>query len=118
MAKHTRNPWPKRVVWNQSGRPHDRFYWLSVPPGTAARGQLVRAEVKGQRVEVQAKDLKALTLRLSDELLDLDAPVIVTVNGEEKFSGELSRSVRSIWYSLLERPEPRSVATAVLRLTF
>jgi hypothetical protein len=118
MAGHTRNPWPGSVVWNQGARTHERFYWLSVPQGTAARGQVVRAEVKGQRVAVQAKDLNALTLRLSDKLLDLDAPVIVTVNGEEKFAGKLSRSVREVWYSLLERADPRSVATVVVRLEF
>jgi hypothetical protein len=31
MAKHTRNPVPKRVVWKQASTTHDRFYWLAVP---------------------------------------------------------------------------------------
>jgi acetyl esterase/lipase len=34
IAKHTRNPWPERVVWiNQplDGRRRDRFYWLAMP---------------------------------------------------------------------------------------
>ena len=31
----TRNPWPKKIVWHQSGRTHERFYWLAVPNGTA-----------------------------------------------------------------------------------
>ena len=33
MAAHTRDVWPKKVVWHQSGRTHDRFYWLAVPQG-------------------------------------------------------------------------------------
>ncbi len=118
MAGYTRNPWPKSVVWHQSARTHERFYWLSLPQGSAKLGQTVRAEVKGQRVEIQADGLKELTLRLSDELLDLDAPVIVTVNGEETFNGMVSRSVRTMWSSLHERPDPRSVATAVVHLAF
>ena len=118
MADRTRDPWPKKVVWHQSGRTHDRFYWLAVPKGTAKGGQTVRAEVKGQRIEVTVEELNQLTLRLSDGLLDLDKEVVVTVNGVEKFKGKVERSVSAIWNSLRERMDGSSVASATVSIKF
>ncbi|MGB1128691.1 MAG: transglutaminase domain-containing protein [Haloferula sp.] len=116
MAEHVRDAWPKKVVWRQSNRTHDRFYWLSVPRDQAKGGQVVRAEVKGQEISIQTTDLTRLRLRLSDALLDLDKPVRVLVNGEEKFNGPVQRKVEAIWKSLEERKDPRSVATATVDL--
>ena len=45
MAKNSRTTWPKKIVWHQSGRIHDRFYWLSVPEKTAQKGQTIKAEI-------------------------------------------------------------------------
>jgi predicted esterase len=113
MSARTRTPWPKRVVWHQSGRTHERFYWLSVPKESAKRGQVVRATVEGQRIEIQAEGLEHLTLGLHDELVDLDRPVVVILNGKKAFEGTLARSVRALWESLRERPDPRRAATAL-----
>jgi predicted esterase len=118
MAGRTRNPWPKKIVWLQSGRTHDRFYWLAVPKGTAKGGQLVRAEVAGQKIAVEAKELKQLNLRLSDKLLNLDEPVVVTVNGKEVFSGMVERKAQVMWDSMNQRLDPRSMSTAVIKLKF
>jgi poly(3-hydroxybutyrate) depolymerase len=116
MAERTRIAWPKKVVWHQSRRTHDRFYWLAVPKGSAKAGQTVEAEVKGQRIEVQATELRQINLRLSDELVDLDKPVTVIVNGEEKFNGTVHRNEAAIRQSLRERMDRRSVASALLKL--
>lgn len=116
MADRTRNPWPKKIVWHQSSRTHERFYWLSVPKGAAQRAKTVRASVKGQRLEIEAEGVEALTLRLSDALLDLDKPVIVVVNGKQQFKGKVPRSVQAIWSSLRERLDLQSAAVAELEL--
>lgn len=118
MAARTRNPWPKKIVWHQSGRTHERFYWLSVPKGSATGGQTVSAEVKGQRIEVSGDGLKGINLRLSDALLNLDEPVVVSMNGKEVFQGKVERTVQAIWDSLQQRPDVKSVATGVLELKF
>ena len=50
MAKFTRNPVPDRVVWKQTGTPHDRSYWLAVPPKEAKGDSLVdRRRATGRR---------------------------------------------------------------------
>jgi poly(3-hydroxybutyrate) depolymerase len=120
MAKRTRNPWPQKIVWHQSNRTHDRFYWLAVPKNFAKGGQLVKAEITGQAIviEVETKGSNHLILRLSDELLDMDQPVTVTVNGKETFKGSVERNVQSIWDSLDQRLDPRSISTGVLHLKF
>ncbi len=118
MAKHARNPWPKKVVWRQSNRVHDRFYWLAVPKEQAKGGHLIEAEVKGQKIEVKAEGVKELTLRLSDELLSLDQEVIVTVNGVEKFRGKVERTIEATWNSFQDRFDSASAATGQLNLKF
>ncbi len=118
MAQRTRNPWPRKVVWHQSKRTHDRFYWLAVPANTAKGGQRVKAGITGQSIaiEVADKGMDHLVLRLSDELLDLDRPVTVTVNGKEAFKGRVKRSAQAIWESLDQRLDPHCVSTGMLHL--
>ena len=53
-------------------------------------------------------------VRLSDQLLNLDKPVMITVNGEEKFSGKVKRSAREIIKSLEQRGDLASIATATV----
>ena len=119
MSERTRNPWPKKIVWHQSGRTHDRFYWLSVPGGAAKGGQTVQAEVKGQEILlINAGGLEALTLRLHDQLLDLDQPVVVKADGKEVFNGRLERSMQALWQSFMERADASTAATALLDLKF
>ncbi|MFC7339008.1 transglutaminase domain-containing protein [Haloferula chungangensis] len=118
MARHRRNAWPKKVVWHQSGRTHDRFYWLSLPEGVARQGQTIRAEVTGQEIEVKAEGLNQLVLRLNDELLDLDQMIVVRVNGAELFRGNVEREKDLIRESLRERPDLHSVAFGRVELKF
>ena len=55
-----------------------------------------------------------MVVRLSDQLLNLDKPMMITVNGEEKFSGKVKRSAREIIKSLEQRGDLASIATATV----
>ncbi len=118
LASFTRTPWPRRVVWEQGNVPARRFYWLSRPGPAPKKGDLVEAEVEGQTIRVRAKSARGLTLRLSDELLDLDRPVTVEANGKEVFSGQVARRVSALAASMEERGDPRSSASAELAVTW
>ena len=48
--------------------------------------------------------------------MNLDEPVSIIVNGEEKFNGQLKRSVREIIKSLGQRGDPASVAMASVKV--
>jgi predicted peptidase len=113
MAKFTRNPVPDRVVWKQTGTPHDRSYWLAVPPKEAKDGTLVVAERKGQAVEiVKAEGVSKLLIRLDDRMADLDEPVRVTHGGKELFAGVAPRTVAVMLKTLVGRGDPALVFDA------
>jgi len=114
MARHTRTPWPKKVVWHQSGRTHERFYWLARSPGAAKGGQTVRGEVDGQRIQLSAEGVAGLQLRLSDQLVDLDQPLRIELDGKQLPAATVKRSVQAIYESLRQRLDPATAATAVL----
>jgi len=137
MAKHTRNPWPKKLHWHQDNVTHTRFHWLANPDPKP--NQLITAEVNGQTItlndhasgnlqpatdnlEERAGDytpLQAITLRLSDQLLDLDKPLTVNDSqGKTLFQGKVSRTITAIHDSIQQRPDLTSVATATLTITF
>ena len=116
MAEKTRRTWPDKLVWLQTGTPRERFYWLSVPAAEAKPGRRIDAVVKGRVIALTGDVPAGLTLRLSDQLLTLDEPVTVTVNGKEVFSGKVSRTAAAIEQSLAERADPAAAATALLTI--
>ncbi len=117
MARFERDPWPKKIVWQQDDVVHRRFYWLRIPEDTAVKGrQTIIAEVKGQSIELNGEVPARLWLRLSDRLLDLDAPITVTVNGQVTFAGKIQRDAAALVSSLAERADPPAAASAYLCL--
>jgi hypothetical protein len=114
MARHTRQPWPKRVVWLQDDVTANRFYWLQVDQSAVAKGVRIDAEIKDQAITLKSEQLCTVTLRLSDALLDLDQPITVSANGRQVFSGRVQRTRSAIEQSLRERSDPSTVATALL----
>ncbi len=104
MAAFTRNPWPKKIVWLQDHVSHTRFYWLGIPQEAVKKGRRIDAVVSGQTIALDGDVPDGITLWLSDQLLDLDRPVIVTVHGKELSKKMIARSRGAIAASLAERP--------------
>jgi pimeloyl-ACP methyl ester carboxylesterase len=117
MAKFKRSPWPKKLVWFQDDIVHDRFYWLKVPADAGAKaGDQIVATVDGQTIVLEGRVPARTELRLSDELLDLDQPVTVRMNGKTVHTGKIPRTAAAMKRSLEERAEPRMTAPAILVL--
>ncbi len=116
MAKFTRNPWPRKVVWVQDDVAHSRFYWLAIPPDEAKRKRQIVAEADGQTIRQSGDVPQGLKLRLSDALLNLDQRVRVIVTNREIFHALAPRRAETIRASLRERADPRSAATAEIQL--
>jgi len=116
MAGFTRRAWPERIVWLQDDITHERFYWLALPAGTAQPGARIEARIAGNHVQLESDAAKALSLRLSDELLDLDQPVTVHVGDQQLHAAILPRTARALWLSLRERADPATAASAHLDL--
>jgi hypothetical protein len=115
MAAFRRNPWPKKVVWQQDDVVHRRFYWLQIPEGTPTgdRPKIV-ATVDGQAIRLEGEAPSTIQLCLSDQLLDLDRPVTVTLNGRDFYSGPVKRQASAILASLAGRADATSAATAIV----
>lgn len=114
MAEHSRGPWPTDLIWNQASRTHDRFAWLAVPLESARAGQLIQAGVADNTISIVADEVPNLTLRLSDELVDLDQNVVVIWNGVTVHDARVPRRLSAIIESLAQRFDPATVATALL----
>jgi len=117
MAKFRRDPWPKKVVWQQDDVVHHRFYWLQIPGEIPVKDrQKTVARVDDRTITLEGEVPSGMVLRLSDRLLDLDRPLVVRANGREVFKGKAVRRAADIAASLEERADPSSAATALVRL--
>lgn len=111
MAKHARNPVPDRVVWKQTGTPHDRSYWLALPAPVPADA-LVTAKRNGQTIDLTATGAKRVTVRLDDRVADLDKPVRIVSGGKELYAGTPPRTAAGLAKTLAGRGDPRLMFAA------
>jgi hypothetical protein len=114
MAKYRRNPLPSRIVWKQDDVTHARFYWLAVEPMNTEPRAEVTANRMGQRIEIMAKGVERLTIRLNDQLLKLDEPVIIASGGKPLFNGHVPRTITVLDKTLGEYGDPKAVYSGEL----
>ena len=103
MEKYTRNPLPPRVCWRQDDVTHASFYWLAVPKDLAKAGQEIIAERHGQTIDLKAKDIATVIVRLNDAMLNLDEPVIIRSGEKVLFQGKVPRTLGTLAKTLTER---------------
>jgi len=109
MAEFTRNPVPDRVVWLQDDITHSRFYWLSVDAENAVGGARIVANVTDQTIEIESTGVSRLSLRLTDELVDLDQPIRVAQGSTTLYEGVAERTILTLATTLAERGDPALV---------
>jgi hypothetical protein len=105
LAEKAREPYPAQVVYNQAEFASSYYdnlffnevwksndYWVRIDervddalPARAA------GSVDGDTLVIDAENVAALTVLLADELVSLDAPVSIEVNGEALFEGAVAR---------------------------
>ena len=118
MAKFTRDPLPRKVVWHQSSVTHDRFYWLGMPAGGAKARQHAVATREGQQITIEKADgIEKLTILLNDAMVDLDKPVTVVMSGKTLFAGVAPRTIASLHSTLAARGDPHGVFDAAVTVT-
>jgi predicted esterase len=110
MAKFTRNPNPKRVIWRQDDVTHQHFYWLAIPSANGENslhaGQQVIANIDGQTIDLETTDITHLTLRLNDQLVDLDQEVVIRSGGKQLFCNKMARTIEVLLATMLETSDP------------
>ena len=119
MWGYKRETWPKRVVWKENDNfTHQRFYWLERSANDTDASIVYAANAAGQTITIESPASGSLTLRLSDELVNLDKPVQVVAGGKTVFEGSVKRTLAAIDQSLREREDPDTVATALLPVSW
>jgi hypothetical protein len=78
----------------------------------------VRATLTGQSVALESSDVADLKVRLSDDMLDLDRPVVVTAKGVERWNAKAVRTIALLAKTLEERGDPRLVWSAEVAVSF
>lgn len=111
MSRYNRDPYPDRVVWHQDGDvrassnpPQHRMYWLGVDDNYAHDGTPDRADARIDRatntVQIATEGYSRLYLYLNDQMLDLDRPVRVVVNGRSTLHKQVEPSAHTFKTSL------------------
>ncbi|MBO4215652.1 MAG: alpha/beta hydrolase [Bacteroidaceae bacterium] len=107
LQQYQRNPYPTHIVWRQEEVTHPHFYWLTAPADQLQRGKTVHLTLKGNTVNISQCDYTQLTLHFNDQLVNLDKPIIIRMNGRTLFKGKLSRTLANLQSSLAERNDLR-----------
>jgi pimeloyl-ACP methyl ester carboxylesterase len=116
MEGFQRRTWPQKIVWVQDDVTHSRFYWISLSEKNFPKGSKLVATVEGQTISLEGLVPPGTSLWLSDELLNLDQPVTVKVNGKVAFSGKVKRTKEAIAAAIEDRLDLNSCPTAKLPL--
>jgi len=111
FRKHPRDPHARRLKFRVPGSDAFRNLWLEIPEGA---GQNVEAEVKKNEIEISGTSRAVLWL--SDGLVDLDAEVVVRLDGEEAFRGLVPRKLTDLVADLQARFDRTAPAFARLEV--
>ncbi|MFM2418995.1 MAG: hypothetical protein RL385_3718, partial [Pseudomonadota bacterium] len=66
LQRHTRDPIPKKIVWEQADVPRAHFYWLAVDAQNRAKGSLLTAHYDEGGITIEkAEGVHKLSVRLS-----------------------------------------------------
>jgi poly(3-hydroxybutyrate) depolymerase len=106
MARYTRNTSPDKIVWHEAGSQSASFYWLALPPSSKPEKFMITATCKKQIISIECQNIFNLTIRLSDNLLDLDQPVTIQVNGKTRSEIKPKRTIATLAATLAERKDP------------
>ncbi len=113
MAQHDRNRYPEKITWLQDDVTHGRFYWLAVDTPVARQRIVVERDGQVFRI-IESGGAEQIRLRLNDEMVDMDRPVIVMQEGRELFRGIVPRTYETMSRTLAERGDPLGIYTGEL----
>lgn len=94
LKAHTRNPYPRKVIFKTNRLKHNRSYWVQIdqinhiPKMAKIQGQIER----DNRIEVNAQNVFQYTLLLNGHLVDLNKSVTIITNGTLSYKGKVPAS--------------------------
>lgn len=117
LQSHTRNPIPDKIVWEQAEYPRGHFYWLAADESNRVKGALIRAQYDKMGVHISdVKDVKRMSVRLSDDMLDLDGPIRVDFKGQMLMEAPVKRTIGVLDRCIQELGDPGLIFSAEIAL--
>ena len=94
---------------------HGIIHWLEAWPTSRLEARLTTSG-QGARVQIQTEaPPRKLAVYLNDDMADLDKPVQIVLNGEEVFSGAVSRSTEAVLHTFQRTFDVRRTFSVVIR---
>ncbi len=114
MAQFTRKRFPDKIVWKQDDVTSPRFYWLRVPQDQRKARSEIIARRDAQQFTIDKCDVSRLGLLLSDEFVDLEQPIRVVAGERLLLEGMATRTIATLYETLVDRGDPRMMFSATM----
>jgi len=103
VAEHTRVARPTKIIWQPSLYWKRQFHWIRWEKPTI--GAIIQVEAtQGNIIEVTTlrgePDFSTLSFLLGDPIVDLEQDVIIRIDGEERFRGEVEPTFSTLLMTL------------------
>jgi hypothetical protein len=115
LGKHVRDAFPRSVALRARTLEYPRAFWVEVLEKDGGTAE-IDGTVEGQGIALRTKNVKRLRLLLRRDLLDLGAPVRVTIDGREAFAGPVAEDARLLLRSWRETGDPQLAHSAEIAL--
>jgi len=97
MPQFKRNPIPSKVVWLQDDVIRNNFYWLQATEDSKKQNnEIIASYTTDGQINIIKSTAKSFIIGLNDNMMNLDEPVKILVNGNEIFNGNVQRSLKNI----------------------
>ena len=101
MSNFTRNPWPEKIAWHIRNSAPQEFYWLRADKPQAKTDVIVSRQ--GQNIDIEKCGAGEIVIRLNDEMVDLDKPVVIKNSNGEVETQNCQRNIKTLYKTLQER---------------
>lgn len=147
LKQFTRNPYPKTVLWEDfemDGRHRSGFYNLQVLTRPSDGRTFYEMNINDNNVDLQISDVAYATIQkdpqwgiemkfnrtyskatggkvriyLCEQLVDMNKPVEISINGKKVFSGKVKANLQSMINSCTEYFDPCRVYPAYVELNY
>ena len=112
MHNFTRKAYPKKIIWQQNK--HKRFFWLAVDE--LSQDKIVRAKIKEQTINIDAEDIGEISIRLNDDMADLNYEITIKSGDKQLYKGPANRTIQTIRKTLAERVDPGSIFSSEIKV--
>lgn len=110
-----RDAFPRQVSLRARTLDHPRAFWVEVVEKKSGVAE-IDGTIEGAEVALRTKNVKWLRLLLRPDLLDLGAPIRVTIDGREAFTGSVAPNPSLLLRSWRATGDPQLAHTAEITL--